>query len=84
MMKQESSLNVSVCAACEVTTPDVGANANLDITERGIGAVASVACDAGFEFAVGKGTQDVRCEAQGWNTTALQPCRQGEVDQVSH
>ena len=76
-MKQESALNFSVRAACEITTPDVGANANLDMEKRGIDAVATVECDAGFEFAVGKATQDVTCEEEGWNTTALQPCRQG-------
>ena len=77
-MKQESALNFSVCAACEFTTPDVGANANVTfLGPRRIGALARVECDAGFEFAVGSVTQDVRCEPQGWNITGLQPCRQG-------
>ena len=80
MMKQELALNVSVCAACEVTTPAVGDHATLKMAGHAMGDVVSVTCDAGFEFAVGKVTQDVTCEAQGWNTTALQPCRQGEVD----
>ena len=80
MMIQKSALNVSVCAACEVTTPAVGAHAALKMTGHAMDDVASVTCDAGFEFAVGKVTQDVRCEPQGWNTTGLQPCRQGEVD----
>ena len=66
------------CAACAVTAPAVGAHASLDMTGRAVGAVARVSCDAGFGFAASSVWQDVVCEEQGWNATALQPCRQGE------
>ena len=81
-------------AACDVTTPDVGANATLvtgleelvTTVELGMDSVVSVICDAGFEFALGRSTQHVMCGLQGWNLFPngdsgmdLQPCREGEA-----
>ena len=71
-------LNLSICTACGVTKPAVGAHASLHKTGRTLGDVARVICDAGFEFAVGSVSQDVKCEEEGWSATALQPCREGE------